>query len=77
MFGIITRSDGLELQACEPCGNLTPIHWLDDEAVCKYCFDAYPELFQFGIAPPAARPPPPPGTPTTPGARPKKGQKAQ
>jgi hypothetical protein len=45
MFGIITRGDGVELQACEPCGNLTPVHWLDDDAVCKYCFDSYPELF--------------------------------
>ena len=46
MFGIMTRADGVELQICEPCGNLTPVHWLEeDEAVCKYCFDAYPELF--------------------------------
>ena len=46
MLEIITRGDGLELQACDVCDNLTPVHWLDGDAVCKYCYDAYPEFFQ-------------------------------
>lgn len=45
MFGIITRSDGLELAVCEPCGNYTPVHYLDGDVVCKYCYDSNPELY--------------------------------
>lgn len=46
MFGVITRGDGVEFKACELCDNLTPVHWLGEEPVCKYCFDAYPEDFE-------------------------------
>jgi formylmethanofuran dehydrogenase subunit E len=45
MSNVIVRGDGLELAICEPCGNYTPVHYLDGDIVCKYCFDAYPDLF--------------------------------
>ena len=45
MSNVITRGDGVELSICEPCGNYTPVHYLDGDIVCKYCFDEYPELF--------------------------------
>jgi len=41
MFGVITRADGVELSACEICDNFTPVVWVDDEAECLYCVDAY------------------------------------
>jgi formylmethanofuran dehydrogenase subunit E len=45
MSQVITRADGLELALCEPCGNYTPVQYLDGDIVCKYCYDSDPDLF--------------------------------
>ena len=41
MFGIISRADGMDFSLCEICDNLTPVLWIDEEAECLYCVEAY------------------------------------